>query len=99
MRVAKQHYNNRQTYAYFCRRHYHDKEYKQLPLAANGAIARAGCQVVHFGKSNQQQVYGIQHQLDAHKYNNYIAARKHPDDANDEQGQRKKDVIIYRHGR
>jgi hypothetical protein len=98
MRVPEQHYNNGQSHAYFGRCYYHYKKYKQLAFAAHGAVARASRQVVHFRKSNQQQVYGVQHQLYAHKYNDHVAAGKHPDNAYDEQGQRKKNVIIYWHG-
>ena len=52
--------------------------------------------MMHFGKSNQQKVHGIQHQLNAHKYDNGIAARQYTDNTNRKQRDREKYVIVYR---
>jgi len=97
MRIAEQQYNDRKSYAHLSRCHYHNKKYKQLRLAAGRCIGGSLGQVVHFRKGNQQQVHSIQHQLDAHKNNDRIAASQYADDANHKQGYRKKYVIIYGH--
>ena len=44
--------------------------------------------MMHFGKSHQQQVHGIQHQLNAHEDDNGIPAREYTHDAYAKKGDR-----------
>ncbi len=86
MCIAEEHYNNGKTDAYFGSCHHHNKEYKQLPFTSGCWICRRTCQMVHFGKRHQQQVNGIQHQLNTHEYDNGIAAGEHADNSDNKQG-------------
>ncbi len=97
MCIAEEHNDNGQAHTHFRSGYYHDKEYKQLPVGSGGWIGSGACQVMHFRERHQQQVNGVQHQLDTHKYDDGIAPGKHPYNANDKQGEGKKNVILDVH--
>ena len=80
MDITVHHHNNGQPHTYFCRGHHHDKENKQLPVGTRygrGIIGQYSSIQVHFGKGHQQQVYGIQHNLNRHEYNNGVSSVQH----------------------
>lgn len=90
MGIAEKHYNDGKAHADFCGSNYHDKEHKQLCLASCCWVVGAVSKMIHFRKSHQQQIDGIQHKLDAHENDNGISAGKHTYDANHKQSNGKK---------
>lgn len=71
------HNNNGQSYRHLSGCHYHDKKYHQLGVRI----------IVHLGERDQQKIYGIQHQLNAHKDDNGVPAHQCTGDTDTEQGQ------------
>lgn len=98
MYVPVHHHDDGQSHANFRRCHYHNKKYKKLSVGTARRITSShSAEVMHFGKCYQQQVHRIQHQLNAHEYNDRVAACEHPHNTDAKQRDRQNDVIIYWH--
>ena len=100
MCVPVHHDDDGKANANLCGGHYHDEEHKQLCINARCAARWADGQcfcTLHFGKSNQQQVHGIEHELDTHENDNDISAGQYSDDSYAKQDYGKCDVICYWH--
>lgn len=86
MDVTIHHDNDGQPYRHLCGRHDHDEKHEQLRLDPCSAvrIQRKGGHMMHLGKSHQQQVHRVQHQFDAHEYDDRIPSGEDPRDPNTE---------------
>ena len=73
-------HDDRKPHAYFGSSHNHNKKYEQLRIGL----------VVHFAKSDHQKIDCIEHEFDAHEYDNGIAAHEHTHYAKAKQGDAKK---------
>ena len=96
MHIPIHHDDDGQAHAHFRRSHYHDEEYEQLSIGTRCQVHLI-IQVMHLREGNEQQVYRIQHELDAHEDDDGVATRKHSNDADAEQRNGQEYVIIYRH--
>jgi hypothetical protein len=85
MRIPVHHCDDGQTDTYFRRRDDHDEKNKNLSVDPGIGICNRCRRMMHFRKSNQQEVHGIQHQLDAHKNDNGIPARQYTGNTDAEQ--------------
>ena len=97
MYVPVHHYNYSQPYTYLCGGNHHNKKYEQLAIRS---CYRIGCHIIHMmhlGKSDQQQVHGIQHEFNTHKNDDSISSRQHTNNAYAEQGDCEEYIVVYRH--
>lgn len=81
------HDDNSQSNRYFGSGHHHDKKDEQL----------GGHVMVILGQSDQQQIDGVQHELDAHENDDRVSADQYTDHAYTEKRQGKPDVVLYGH--
>ena len=98
MRIPVHHSYDSQAHTHFRCGDHHDEKNKNLSVDACIGIREYGCCMMHFRKSDQQEVHRIQHQFDAHENDDGIPARKYTGHADAEKRNTQKYVIVDGHG-
>jgi len=97
MRIPVHHGDDGKAHTDFRSRYHHDEKNKDLSVDTRIWIREHRRRVMHFRKSDEQQIHGIQHQFDAHEYDNGIAAGQYTGDTDAEQGDGQENIVIDWH--
>ena len=85
MRIPVHHHDNSQPNTHLGGSHHHDKKDEQLSVNPCIWVRKDQRMLMHLGKSYQQQIHGIQHQLNTHEDNDCIAPGEHTSHPDTEQ--------------
>jgi hypothetical protein len=84
MHVAVKHHQNCEAHCNFSGGYYHDEKHEYLCIGV----------IPHFSKRNQRNIYGIQHELDAHEHDDGVASEENTQRTHAKQHSGKHQVMI-----
>ena len=97
MRIPIHHGDDGQSHTYFRCGDHHDEKNKYLSVDPCVWICHRRRCMMHFRKGDQQQVHRIQHQFNAHKYDDRVSAREHTGHTDAEERDAEKDIVVDGH--